>query len=277
MYRDIFSSFKRIPFLLLLLVGLGFVYFSHNAYEVALGSYEIAITETNAQSRVDDSFYIKQYDAILAKKKELAYQESIAPDIAPFGLASSAHLIRHINTQKPVVFLTIDDGIVKTPEAIGYIKEHRLNPTLFLTDQFIRENYSYFDSYRLAGISIQNHTLTHPNLRRASYGTQKIEMCGQSDKLQAEYGTRPTIFRPPYGEFNDDTFKAAHDCGMNFVVHWGATVDGGAMHYQAGNHLNAGDVVLMHFRPMMMQDLKAFNDEASSQRLTPAHLNDWLK
>lgn len=277
MIRDILSSLQRVPFLLLLVVGLAFSYISYNSSNVVQGGYDLAISESLTQSSIDDAYFKKQHDLSVAREKELLYKESIAPDIASFGRDGSAHLIRHVNTQKPVVFLTIDDGVVKNPQSVTYIKQHRLNPTLFLTDQYIRDDYSYFDGYLTAGISIQNHTITHPNLRTANYNTQKTEMCGQSDRLQARYGTRPTIFRPPYGEFNDDTFKAAHDCGMDFVVHWSATVDGGMMHYQTGNHLKPGDIVLMHFRPMMIEDLTAFNDEANSQGLTPAYLNDWLK
>ncbi len=219
----------------------------------------------------------KAADKAAVIAREQAYQESIKPDIPAFSKGSSATLVRKIITTKPVVFLTMDDGIIKNPDALKYIKDHRLNPMLFLTNSIIADNYDYFKDYQAAGLKIENHTLTHPNLRKLGYAAQKAEICGQTDKIKQIYGTTPTIMRPPYGEFNNNTLQASHDCGIDFVVHWSAKVDGGAVQYQTGKHLVAGDVVLMHFRPAIMDDLKAFNDEVTAQGLTPAYLSDWLQ
>jgi peptidoglycan/xylan/chitin deacetylase (PgdA/CDA1 family) len=261
---------------------------------LTLGSMTTSTSHTMAssgnQTIQENIAYTADYDKVLsarykAKLEKLAakiaadnaYKALIAPDTAAYPRGTSANLIRRIDTKKPVVFLTIDDGLVKNPAALAYIEEHRLNPTVFLTNDIIKDNYSYFTDYQKAGIEIENHTLTHPKLLALSYAAQKAEICGMSDKIVATYGKKPTIFRPPYGEFNADTLRASQDCGMNYVVHWSAKVDGGAVQYQHGTHLVAGDIVLMHFRPMMMEDLKAFNDEAVSQGLTPAYLSDWLK
>lgn len=259
------------------LASVLFCYMAYIARETVGASYDIAQSEAVSLSEVDDALHLRQHARQEKAKHELVYKALVAPDIAAFDKSSTAYLIRHIATQKPVVFLTIDDGLTKNPDAIDYITANRLNPTLFLTDKLIQDNYAFFNDYKNAGVTIQNHTLTHPNMRKQGYGQQRQEVCGQSEKLMQEYGSRPTLFRPPYGEFNSDTLRAAHDCGINFVVHWSATVDGGMMHYQTGNHLKAGDIVLMHFRPAMMDDLRAFNDEATSQGLTPAYLSDWLR
>ena len=263
----------------LLSVGLaglcGYTRAANDAYSTKTMNLDVQ------SSLINDQVMIKAHKKKLEKAARLAelkaYQEKIAPDTAPAAKSATATLVRKIATTKPVVFLTIDDGLVKNPTAVQYIKDHKLNPTLFLTDQIIKDDYSYFKTYQDAGVKIENHTLTHPNLKKLSYAAQKAEICGQSDKLVAVYGTKPTIMRPPYGEFNDDTLRASHDCEIDFVVHWSAKVDGGAVQYQNGKHLVAGDVVLMHFRPMMMEDLKAFNDEVVAQGLTPAYLSDWLR
>jgi peptidoglycan/xylan/chitin deacetylase (PgdA/CDA1 family) len=214
---------------------------------------------------------------IIAEKAaaEKKYQELIAPDV-PKLAEGQATFVRKINTKKPVVFLTIDDGAVKSPEAFAFIKEKRLNATLFLTDNLIKDNYDYFKQYQSIGTKIQDHTLSHPKLLKLNQAAQKTEICGSRDTITAIYSESPKLFRPPYGEYNASTIAAAKQCGMTSVVHWSAKANGGSMQYQNGYHLVAGDIVLMHFRPEVVDDLKAFYNEATSQGLTPAYLTDWL-
>ena len=34
------------------------------------------------------------------------------------------------------------------------------------------------------------------------------------DVIEKRYGKRPTLFRPPYGNYNEDTLRAAKSCGI---------------------------------------------------------------
>jgi hypothetical protein len=47
--------------------------------------------------------------------------------------------------------------------------------------------------------------------------------------------------------------------------------------YQQGNSLQAGDIVLMHFRKEVIADLTAFTTAAESAKLQPVLLEDWIK
>lgn len=206
---------------------------------------------------------------------EKKYRELIAPDTTKLPVGGGT-FVRKINTNKPVVFLTMDDGEVKSPEAFEFIKTHRLNPTLFLADKYIQDNYDYFKQYLTIGSKIESHTLTHPHMPLLASDTQKTEICGSVNKLASTYGASPTLMRPPYGEYTLTTLQVAKTCGLTAVVNWSAKVNGGALQYQTGHHLVAGDIVLMHFRPEIMSDLTAFYDEITAQGLTPAYLTDWL-
>jgi peptidoglycan/xylan/chitin deacetylase (PgdA/CDA1 family) len=209
--------------------------------------------------------------------KDAAYKALIAPDTEPYSKGKTGTVIYKIATKKPVVFLTMDDGDVKKPEALKYILDNKLNPTLFLTDSIIKNDYDYFKAYQSAGIQIQNHTLEHPILTKLNLAQQKAEICGQRDKLKSIFQADARLFRPPYGEFNAITKDASFACGAPFLIHWSAKVNNGVVEYQQGNKLLPGDIVLMHFRPRIMDDLKAFKDEVAKQGLTPALLGDWVR
>ncbi|MCA6094726.1 polysaccharide deacetylase family protein [Streptomyces sp. SCA3-4] len=159
-------------------------------------------------------------------------------------------VVRRIPTQDKVVFVTFDDGAEKDPEFLKMAQDLKLPFTMFLTDSISRagSGYDYFDRLRALGNGIDNHTLTHPNLRTLSAEAQKREICGQQEALEKRFGTRPALFRPPYGNYNDATLAAAGGCGVRAVVLWEVTMQINDMRYAQSDKLRPGDIVLAHFR-----------------------------
>ncbi|OAH15196.1 peptidoglycan-N-acetylmuramic acid deacetylase PdaA precursor [Streptomyces jeddahensis] len=172
------------------------------------------------------------------------------PQAKPVKLAlGSVPVIRDIPVKDKVVFLTFDDGAEKDPEFLRMMRELRVPFTMFLTDAAIRNGYPYFKPLQSLGNSIQNHTLTHPDLLTLSYPAQVNEICGQQRRLNEEYATSPRLFRPPYGNWNEDTRAAAKTCGIEAIVLWRETMQIANMRYQRGDgKLHPGDIILAHFR-----------------------------
>ncbi|MGW5846885.1 polysaccharide deacetylase family protein [Streptomyces sp. NPDC055254] len=148
------------------------------------------------------------------------------------------------------VFLTFDDGAEKDPEFLRMAADLKLPISMFLTDSVAASDYGHFEKLRDNGSAstINNHTLTHPNLRTLSFAAQKQEICGQQDRLEQRFGHRPTLFRPPFGNYNDDTLRAASECGISSLVLWRASMQINNFQYAEGSALRPGDIVLAHFR-----------------------------
>jgi len=182
-----------------------------------------------------------------------------------------------IPTNEPVVFLGIDDGWVQKPETLAWLTQNQYPFTLFLTDNGIKNNYNYFLQLQNNYMTIENHTLSHPDLTRLNPDQQKAEICGAADKYETVFGNRPTLFRPPYGKANQVTLQAAKDCGMKAIIMWHALVDKGSVQFQDGlKHLEPGDIVLMHFNDNFIQDIQAFINQVNSDGLQVARLEDWV-
>ncbi|MER7464365.1 polysaccharide deacetylase family protein [Streptomyces sp. NPDC097981] len=149
-----------------------------------------------------------------------------------------------------VVFLTFDDGAEKDPEFLKMAADLKLPISMFLTDNIASSDYGHFEKLRDNGSNstINNHTLTHPNLRTLPFAAQKKEICGQQEHLEKRFGTKPTRFRPPYGNYNDDTLKAAAECGISQVVLWRVSMQINNFQYAEGSALKPGDIILAHFR-----------------------------
>jgi peptidoglycan/xylan/chitin deacetylase (PgdA/CDA1 family) len=174
------------------------------------------------------------------------------PAVKPVTLsASNPTVFSDVPMTEKVVFVTIDDGIEKEPAFIQMVKDFQIPLTVSLADVLIKDDYTYFEKlYETGYVSIQNHTVTHPlDMPALSAQQQLDEVSGQQEKLHAEYGVAPYIFRPPGGNYNATTVAAVRQAGLKGMMLWKETMQISDMEYQRpGHRLNPGDIILCHFR-----------------------------
>lgn len=189
-----------------------------------------------------------------------------------------APVITKIDTKHPVVFLTIDDGNIKTPESIKLMTEYDYPASLFLTKDTVADNPAFFNAFKAQGSLMENHTVTHNinMVRQWGYQQQFNDMVGMQEYAFQHYGRRPTLFRPPGGAYSNVMRQAVADAGMKAIVTWEAKANAGKMDYQVGNSLRPGDIVLMHFRAEFAADLAAFRAAQLAAGLEVVLLEDFL-
>ncbi|GAC1322406.1 MAG: hypothetical protein NVSMB13_00760 [Mycobacteriales bacterium] len=185
-------------------------------------------------------------------------------------------VVHRVKTTDPVVFITIDDGWVRQPQGQQLLLRQPVPATLFLANAAWRADRPYFQELARAGYPVADHTITHPVLPKLSAARQKAEICQAADDDEVEYGVRPVLFRPPYGATNPATLRAAADCGMTHVVLWSAAVNDGRVDIDGSPVLRPGDIVLMHFRATLYDDLTALMAKIAQAGLRPARLADYL-
>jgi len=210
----------------------------------------------------------------------------IPPAVKPILLDEAAPAVVAnvpVGDQK-IVFLTIDDGIEKEPAFVQMVKDFQIPFTLFLTDAMIKQDYGYFAGLLDTGyVTIQNHTMTHPDMTTLSAPEQLDQVAQQQEHLIREYGTTPYLFRPPYGNHNDGTISAiAQTPNLKGCVLWKESMQIHDMQYQNG-HLNPGDIVLSHFRgpaqlhgENMVQMMTRLFSHVQAQGYTVARLTDYV-
>ena len=180
-----------------------------------------------------------------------------------------------IPTADRVVFFTIDDGIVKDQAALDFIRARQIPVTMFPNPAQVRQNPGYFQAIHALGASVQDHTVSHPDLTTLSYADQQAQICGPLDEFQSLFGQRPWLLRPPYGSYNGTTSLAAAACGIQAMVLWRATMTNGVLTTQGGP-LRPGDIVLMHFTSDLRLNLEVALNAALAQGLRPAPLEAYL-
>ncbi|MFJ5921653.1 polysaccharide deacetylase family protein [Kitasatospora sp. NPDC092948] len=181
-------------------------------------------------------------------------------------------------TTDKVVFLTVDDGWFRTPEAAQLIADRKLPITAFPLPMPEGFEPDYFSRVTAApGSSIQDHTVSHRDLTTLSPAEQQAEICDARDAVAARYGTTPTILRPPYFTFDANTQQAAANCGIKYLLTATADFTSGAANVYHGGPLQPGDVIIMHFTDTLASDLQRALDAAAAAGLKPAALTDYLR
>lgn len=188
--------------------------------------------------------------------------------------AGAAPVITRVDTTDPVVFLTIDDGHTRSPAAAAAVRELGIPATLFLLDGPIDADAAWFAG--LPGAVVESHTRSHLDMTTLPESAQRDEICGNADVIERAYGRRPVLFRPPYGNFDEATTRAAAACGMRAVVLWQQSVNGATIGYREAHRFRAGDIILMHFRPSFVQELNLIKARVEAAGLRFALLEDYI-
>ena len=127
--------------------------------------------------------------------------------------------------RKREIALTFDDGPGPyTPQVLDVLEREHVPATFFVIGIELR----YFSASTVReirdGFVIGDHTETHPMLAQLSAHDQREELFEQAARIELLGGPRPTLFRPPYGSFNQTTFALLHQMHMLMVL-WSVDTD----------------------------------------------------
>ena len=126
-----------------------------------------------------------------------------------------------VQQDEKLVALSFDAawGNEDTQTLIDILNDHGVNTTFFVVGDWVDR---YPDSVRAlseAGNEVMNHSSSHAHFSSLTDReiTADIEAC--NDKIEAVTGVRPTLFRCPYGEYDDHVIRAVNALGMT-AVQW---------------------------------------------------------
>jgi peptidoglycan-N-acetylglucosamine deacetylase len=124
------------------------------------------------------------------------------------------------NTHLPEIALTFDDGPnpVYTPQVLAVLQAFNIKATFFDVGYLVKEYPNIVSQEFLQGHSIGNHSWSHPELTRLSAKGILSQLVSTSDAIQSVTGSRPTIFRPPYGLFNHIVFAQALQLNLTTIL-----------------------------------------------------------
>ena len=152
-----------------------------------------------------------------------------------------------------VVSLTFDAawGAEDTDRLIEIFDTYDVAVTFFVVGDWVEKFPEEVKKLHDAGHEVMNHSDTHPYMSKISESERAAELKNCNDKIERITGVRPTLFRPPYGDYNNAVIRSVEAAGMT-CIQW--SVDSldwkdpspQEMTQRVLSKVNSGDIVLFH-------------------------------
>lgn len=110
-------------------------------------------------------------------------------------------------------------GADKTMGILDILDAHQVKTTFFLVGNWAEKYPELVKEMAARGHEVENHSQTHAHMNQLSEAGIVEELHRMSDTVETLTGTRPALFRPPYGEYNDRVVTVARREGYE-VVQW---------------------------------------------------------
>lgn len=131
------------------------------------------------------------------------------------------------------------------------LEENNIKITFFMVGNWVDKYEEAVNKIYQAGHEIANHSNTHPHVTNLNYeeNIEEIKKCSQ--KIEKITGEKTTLYRGPYGEYNNTVLKAAKD-ENHITIQW--SIDSldytGLTEQEMINRikpkLEKGSIILMH-------------------------------
>lgn len=153
------------------------------------------------------------------------------------------------------VAITIDDGPTKyTGELLKVLKEQNTHVTFFFIGQNAAAYPQSVTEAVYEGHEVGYHSDTHPHMSQMTYDAQENEFNSGLNKLIKFDKQLVTLFRPPYGAYNNDTKLVTEEHHMQMVL-WNedpkdwATTDPSKVVKSVLDQVKSGSIIVMHDHP----------------------------
>lgn len=106
-----------------------------------------------------------------------------------------------------------------TKELIQILKDNNAKATFFVTGDWCDRYPDDVRKFHEAGHEIENHSDQHPHVLGANVNDLIADTRECSRKIKMLTGEEPTLYRAPYGEFDDSLITTLDGMGMQ-VIQW---------------------------------------------------------
>ncbi|NLL47246.1 MAG: polysaccharide deacetylase family protein [Firmicutes bacterium] len=126
-----------------------------------------------------------------------------------------------VQTDKKQVAISFDAtwGTELTDEILEILETHGITTTFFLAGYWVDKHPDYVVKIADAGHEIGNHSYSHPHMNSLSEQGLHYELQKNQSLIQDLTGQRTTLFRPPFGEYNNQVLSTASALGYH-TIQW---------------------------------------------------------
>jgi peptidoglycan/xylan/chitin deacetylase (PgdA/CDA1 family) len=169
-----------------------------------------------------------------------------------------------INT--PYVTLTFDDGPSKVLIPILDILKEKEIQAVFFWQSRLCHHMRPWQRIVNEGHQVGSHSRNHANFSKLSFSEQYEQMKYSKEKIEKLSKGKVKYFRPPFGQFNDNTTKAAKELNLEIVMwriaslDWQKGITADELIKNVCDNLEDGAIILLHELPITVEALPKLID-----------------
>lgn len=161
--------------------------------------------------------------------------------------------IYNVQTEEKKVALTFDCAwsADDMEQILQILEENNVKATFFIVGTWIDKYPEVVKQISEKGHDVANHSDTHAHVANITYQKNVEEIQNCANKIETITGKKSTLYRGPYGEYNDTVLKAANDEG-HMTIQWNIdTLDwkdltANEMIDRISKKIEPGSIILLH-------------------------------
>ena len=129
--------------------------------------------------------------------------------------------IYSVETSEKKVAISFDCawGVDYTDALLDCMKKNDVRCTFFAVQFWVEKYPEYVDKIITAGHEIGTHSRTHPYMSTLSKTKMQEELKSYSLAIERLTGQKVTLFRPPYGDYNNTLIECCEELGL-YPIQW---------------------------------------------------------
>ncbi len=166
-------------------------------------------------------FFITKKHLMMACAVVVVAAVMITGSVAVFASAEKKLPIYCVENDKKQIAISFDAawGNDDTETLINILAEYDIPATFFVVGAWVDKYPESVKQLSDAGHRIENHSNSHPHMPQLSVSQMMQEISGCNEKIANITGRIPTLFRPPYGDYDNATVTAVENMQM-YCVQW---------------------------------------------------------
>ncbi len=142
-------------------------------------------------------------------------------------------------------------GTEYTDEILNALKVSEVHATFFMVEFWAEKYPEYVKKIDESGCEIGTHSSTHSYMSKQNAEEIKIELSSSSEAIEKVTGKKPELFRPPYGDYDDELIKTASELGY-YTIQWDVDsldwkdLSAADIAMRVINGAKSGSIILMH-------------------------------
>lgn len=125
-----------------------------------------------------------------------------------------------LRENKKNILLTFDQGYENgyTAQILDTLKEKKVKAVFFLLQDYAERNPELVQRMIDEGHIVGNHSVSHYSMPDLSVEECRQEIEGLQEYMKQNFGVTMKLFRPPMGEFSEQSLSVTKDCGLSTML-----------------------------------------------------------